>query len=96
VLRYIEANPLRAMVVERAGDYPWSSFACHRLGRDDPLLDPIPGYDALGNSAAIRQRRWSAYMHQTPEEEELAAIRRSSKTGLPYGRAPGSIASVGG
>jgi putative transposase len=33
----------------------------------------------------MRQRRWSAYMHQTPEEEELAAIRRSSETGLPYG-----------
>ena len=33
VLRYIEANPLRAGIVELAGDYPWSSFACHGLGR---------------------------------------------------------------
>ena len=85
VLRYIEANPLRAKIVERAGDYPWSSFASHGLGRSDPLLDPVVGYDALARSPAARQGRWSAYVHRTPEEAELAAIRRSSKTGLPYG-----------
>lgn len=34
---------------------------------------------------AEQQRRWSAYVHQEPDEEELAAIRRSSETGLPYG-----------
>jgi putative transposase len=85
VLRYIEANPLRAKMVERAGDYPWSSFACHGLGRSDPLLDPVAGYDALASYPAARQRRWSAYVQGTPEEAELAAIRRSSETGLPYG-----------
>jgi len=85
VLRYIEANPLRAKIVERAGDYPWSSFACHGLGRSGPLLDPVPAYEALARYPAARQRRWSAYVHQTPEEAELAAIRRSSETGLPYG-----------
>ncbi len=85
VLRYIEANPLRAKLVERAGDYAWSSFACHGLGRSDPLLDPVVWYDALASSSAARQRRLSAYVHQIPEEDELAAIRRSSETGLPYG-----------
>ena len=85
VLRYIEGNPLRAKMVELAGDYPWSSFACHGMGRGDPLLDAVVGYDALASSPAARQRRWSAYVHQVPEEAELAAIRRSSETGLPYG-----------
>ena len=85
VLRYIEANPLRANMVERAVDYPWSSFACHGAGRPDPLLDPVPGYEALAAYPAVRQRRWSAYVHQEPEEAELAAIRRSGATGLPYG-----------
>jgi hypothetical protein len=27
----------------------------------------------------------SSHVHQTPEEAELAAIRRSNETGLPYG-----------
>ena len=85
MLRYIEANPLRAKMVERAGDYRWSSFACHVGGRPDPLLDAVPGYEALAAYPAVRQRRWSAYVHQEPEEAELAAIRRSAETGLPYG-----------
>ena len=85
VLRYIEANPLRAKMVERAGDYAWSSFAFHGEGRADPLLDAAPGYDALAAYAAVRQRRWSAYVQQEAEEAELAAIRRSGETGLPYG-----------
>jgi putative transposase len=85
VLRYIEANPLRAKMVERAGDYPWSSFGCHGRGESNDLLDPVVPYAALAAYPAVRQRRWSAYVHQIPEEAELAAIRRSNETGLPYG-----------
>jgi hypothetical protein len=43
-----------------------------------------PAYEALGGSAAIRLRRWSAYFHKTPDADELTAIRRSGETGLPY------------
>jgi putative transposase len=85
VLRYIEANPLRAEMVEHAGDYPWSSFRAHGLGQSDPLLDRVEGYEALAVQQAARLRRWSAYVHQTPDEGELAAIRRSNETGLPLG-----------
>ena len=85
VLRYIEANPVRAGVVKRAGQYRWSSFAAHGDGREDELLDPVVPYEQLGNRPAIRRRRWSAYVHQEPDEAELAAIRRSVETGLPYG-----------
>jgi len=85
VLRYIEANPVRANMVEYAGDYPWSSFACHGMGRPDPLLSPVDVYEQLASYPAVRQRRWSSYVHEMPEENELAAIRRSNETGLPYG-----------
>jgi hypothetical protein len=34
VLRSIEANPLRAEMVKHAGEYRWSSFACHGGGLD--------------------------------------------------------------
>ena len=85
VLRYIEANPVRAELVKQAGDYRWSSFRAHGLGESDPLLDRVEAYEALAVQPAARRRRWSAYVHQTPEEAELAAIRRSSETGLPYG-----------
>ena len=85
VLRYIEANPLRAGMVEAAGDYRWSSFPAHGLGRPDPLLDPITVYESLAKTPATRRRRWTALVHQTPSDEELAALRRSTQTGLPYG-----------
>ena len=84
-LRYIEANPVRAKMVERAGDYRWSSFACHGREESNDLLDPVLSYAALAAYPAVRQRPWSTYVHQTPEEAELAAIRRSNETGLPYG-----------
>ncbi len=90
VLRYIEANPLRANLVEKAGDYRWSSFAGHGDGSPDPLLDPAPAYEALGARPATRQRRWNAYVHATPDADELAAIRRSSETGCPAAR-PGGL-----
>jgi putative transposase len=32
VLRYMEANPLRANLVQRAEDYPYSSYRVHGLG----------------------------------------------------------------
>ncbi|MGA2798986.1 MAG: transposase [Thermoguttaceae bacterium] len=88
VLRYIESNPLRAKLVEHAGEYRWSSFASHGGGESDELVDPVPAYELLGVYAAVRQRRWSAYVHDTPDADELAAIRRSSETGLPYGEKP--------
>ena len=85
VLRYIEANPLRARMVEHAREYRWSSFGSHGAGRVDDLLDAVVPYEALAGRSTTRQRRWSAYVHQTPDETELASIRRSGETGLPYG-----------
>jgi len=75
----------RAKLVREAGAYPWSSFHTHGLGRPDPLVDPVPAYEALARTAKTRQRRWTKYVHQVPEDEELAAIRRSAATGLPLG-----------
>jgi len=87
LLRYVEANPPRAKLVQQAGEYRWSSFGAHGEGRPDALLDPVESYQRLAVRAAWRCRRWSAYVHQDPEEEELAAIRRSIETGLPFGDA---------
>ena len=85
VLRYIEANPLRAKLIAAAGEYRWSSFATPGQGAANDLLDPVPAYEALAAYRAVRCRRWSAYVHQTPPETEFKSIRRSNATGLPYG-----------
>ena len=85
VLRYIEANPLRAKTVRRAERYRWSSYRAHGLGEADELLDSLSVYEQLSPYAAVRRRVWERKVHLPIEEQRLAAIRRSSATGLPYG-----------
>jgi putative transposase len=85
VLRYIEANPLRAAIVQRADDYPWSSYRAHGLGEKDEVLDSPVTYEQLSPLARVRRRKWAAKVHRPIDEAQLAAIRRSSATGLPYG-----------
>jgi putative transposase len=87
VLRYIEANPLRASMVRQAKNYRWSSFAFRGLGTANALLTSCVPYQQMAKQAKTRQRRWTAYVHQAPAEQELAAIRRSSARSLPYGSA---------
>jgi putative transposase len=85
VLRYIEANPLRAQMVADPGDSRWSSFRCHGLGQDGPLLSHFPEWEELGRTEAERRRRWRAKVRAAQGEEELAAVRDSLRTGRPYG-----------
>jgi len=40
--RYIELNPVRAGIVRKPEDYPYSSFHANALGKDDPVLSPHP------------------------------------------------------
>src|SRR4051812_4436943 len=94
VLRYIEANPLRARLVADAGDYRWSSFPAHGQGTAAPLLDRLVAYDELASRPATRQERWSAFVHQTPSDAELTALRRSAQAGLPFG-APRWVEQLG-
>jgi putative transposase len=88
VLRYIEANPLRAKIVRRAEAFPWSSYLVHGLGEASELVDPLVLYDELSPYPKIRQRKWEEKVHCPLEEAVEAAIRRSTATGLPYGDRP--------
>ena len=85
VLRYIERNPIRAKIVRHAKNYRWSSFRFHGLGEVNDLLVPCMPYQQLGKRPKTRQRRWTAYVHEKPDDEELAAIRRCAQSSLPYG-----------
>jgi REP-associated tyrosine transposase len=85
VLRYIEANPLRAGMATDPGDYRWSSYPAHGLGRPDPLLSPLPELESLGRTPAERQARWRRKV-QTPQGgDEILWVRESVRTGKPLG-----------
>jgi putative transposase len=78
LLRYVERNALRAGLVERAEEWPWSSLACRLAGSEvaQRRLHPWPV------SVAMDWRQWVAEPHS---EAELEALRRSIARGCPYG-----------
>jgi putative transposase len=76
VLRYIERNPLRAGLVERAELWPWSSLSRPGAG---PALDPGP---------APRGTGWMESVDAAMTEGECAAIRESIRRDRPLGSEP--------
>ena len=71
--RYIERNPVRALLTEHPDDYPWSSYAVHARGIADGLTTPHELYLSLAHSPELRQRHYREYVasHRDREEEEL-------------------------
>ncbi len=78
ISRYIELNPLRAGLVKKAEDYPWSSARAHVLGIKDDVLS---GDNWLDEEEL---RSYREFLRQ--EDEEInASIRRATSTGRPFG-----------
>jgi putative transposase len=75
--RYVEQNPVRARLVERAQDWPWSSARAHLRTRDDELV--------LVEPLLSRIAGWSEFLAQPPREDVFSAIRSGARTGRPLG-----------
>jgi putative transposase len=95
VLRYIEANPFRARMVRDLAGYPWSSYLVHGLGKQDPLLSPLPCWERLGQDEGRRQAYWRTWVHTPLTDRELAAVRKAVVTGRPFG-SPGWVEATAG
>jgi putative transposase len=76
--RYIELNPVRAGIVAAPGEYPYSSYACHALGKDDPLLTPHDVYLNLSADRDARRRAYRALFSDELSEELLKRLREST------------------
>jgi putative transposase len=79
VLRYIERNPLRAGLVERAEQWPWSSLAAGAAAVAGPRLDPGP---------VPRGADWVAAVNAPMFAAEVEAVRRSVRRDAPFGSEP--------
>jgi putative transposase len=76
--RYVERNPVRAGIVQRAEDYRWSSARAHVYGKSDPLLDsgfPLTGL--IGD--------WSGWLAAGDVDSQLKAIRTATAHDYPFG-----------
>src|SRR5690606_22374854 len=76
VLRYVERNPLRANLVERAQAWPWPSLKLRAKDAGASLVSPGPG---------PLSRLWLAHGNQPQTEAEVAAVRHSIARGSPFG-----------
>jgi putative transposase len=74
VVRYVERNALRAVLVERAEDWKWGSLHQRTRGSRDPILAawPLP-----------EPSDWVEQVNM-----ELESLRRCVRRGSPYGSAP--------
>ena len=77
VLRYAERNPLRAGLVKRAEEWPWSSLN-HRLTGSEPK-------DRLSAWPVSLPRDWVAYVNKPQTKAEEQALRQSVNRGTPLG-----------
>jgi putative transposase len=77
-LRYIERNPVRAGLVARAEDYPWSSARAHCGITVDPLLT------ANWNDKPLI-KDWSSWLAGDGDIERERRIRERTYTGRPCG-----------
>jgi putative transposase len=75
--RYVALNPVRAGLVERAADWPWSSARAHLGGQDDGVVTVAPILDLAGDFAA--------YLDEAEDVDRIGAIRHSRTTGRPVG-----------
>jgi putative transposase len=77
-VRYVERNPVRAGVVTRAEEYPWSSAAAHCGSCTDALLsNESPGKGVIDD--------WAAWLRNEEDEDAVNRIRRQTHTGRPCG-----------
>lgn len=74
--RYVSLNPVRAGLVARPEDWPWSSVRAHLSGNDDRLVIVKPLLDRVGDLRALLAA-------DARDEARFAALRRSETTGRP-------------
>jgi len=76
VCRYVERNALRASLVSRAEDWPWSSLSKRR---------PNPVTACLAAWPVPKPPEWTTYVNEPQTDAELQAIRRAVACGEPFG-----------
>ncbi len=79
VARYVERNPVRANLVERAELWQWGSLWRRRHPKDDKDLPALSAWPVQ------RPRNWVQRVNQAQTAAELEAIRKSIVRSRPFG-----------
>jgi putative transposase len=76
VMRYVERNPVRAKLVRRAEDWPWSSFGARLSG-----VGSVP----LATKPVELPLSWAEWVNEAQPTEEVATLGTTIRCGTPYG-----------
>ena len=88
-LRYIDLNPVRAGMVTDPGDYRWSSYAAHGLGKNISMWTPHRLYLSLGATKSARSKHYRNLIGESLGADDIAKIRHCANKGLILGTEDG-------
>jgi len=77
-IRYVERNPVRAGMVVRAEDYPWSSAPVHCGFDSSALLMSV-------ENQSLEVENWSAWLAGNDDTEKEKRLRARTHSGRPCG-----------
>lgn len=75
--RYIELNPVKAYMVKKPEEYPWSSARAHLLGHYDFLVSTSPLSSYVKN--------WKDFLEEASFSEDGKSLQKHERTGRPLG-----------
>lgn len=84
-MAYIDLNPVRAGMVARAQDFPWSSHAHYAGIRPDRLISPPSLYWSLGNTPFAREAAYSEFVSVGITPREQKSLTESALHGWALG-----------
>lgn len=76
-VRYVENNPVKAGLCEKAEDWRWSSARAHIIGQDDGLVTVNPMLERVND--------WKAYLQHSDEAQVDNVLEKHVRTGRPLG-----------
>ena len=76
-VRYVERNPVKARLVKKAEDYPYSSAKAHVFGLRDPLL--------TDNFLTEEIKDWRSFLLGEDNDRDQVLFEQHSRTGRPLG-----------
>ena len=83
--RYVELNPVRARMVRRPEEYPWSSYRTNADGDTSDIITPHPQYLALSKLVRERQRLYRMLFDNPGDDRAHEEIRKMTLGGHAFG-----------
>jgi putative transposase len=83
--RYIELNPVRAGIVAKPSDYPWSSHTYYSSGRPNPLISEHQAYLSMGTTHESRRIAFLSLFGNPVDESDLKRLRTAVNKGWAIG-----------